>query len=758
MPPLRLSTGRSVTPLKRPNIAGAKGLQLDKARVLPLPKPEEIELSHSDETHGVQVSFDDLTPVQSIQIPIDPLEFEAASAVISELSTPAQALSSFELGDPQGIQFSSAFRREDEPVPMQRSYQQVWQAGQLQSDAEHNMLKLVAPFLQPALLSSEWANEVFPSPLLKHQKQALETLIRSEALMLADDPGTGRLESVCAAIAALVQGREIRRALVVTTRSRRRLWAHMAAGWCPGVAINIVRGNEEQRRMDWRVPAHLYVTSYGTVSDDLIESDDEFQVEPFDLIVLDAVHVLGLRIQGDKAGLVSQLQAPRRWAISGGLPQQAEDWYLVFGFLEPKEVQTFRGLTVPALQRRLEKYTLRRTKVEVAASLPRLRRRTQWIDLDPDHLRYYQEVLAEERLQLRKLGSSITRTHVIASVDRLKQCANFQEGSFDGAKSRALVDMVEEIVAGGNKVVVFSQFKNAGLEPLSKVLVPYGVVKIDSETSPQAMQRRLESFFSKPDSKVLLLEVGVRLGDQPFEAPHYVVHFDHAWNPAVRSRSERRLFPEMVTSVPVSAYEYWVAGTIDEKIYQLLARRDLLPEDLPTDTRPVDLDDQFSIREWLTDVFELDRERGPATPSTGQVIETNQLPGTGVLRRRLLDLEPGKLLEAVIRMLAALGYDNVERLEVVEEQGGDLLAWQVFEDDVARILVRYFRTSENIGVGDARKLLDAMEERGDCSAGYLITTSDFTPACRTLTEESGGRIELVGGSELFRHLHILGWL
>jgi superfamily II DNA or RNA helicase len=719
---------------------------------------DEVELEHSKETYGQQVLFDDLSPVQSIQIPIDPVEFEAASSVISELAAPSQVLDTFSLEDPQGFQFSSAFRREDEPVPMQRSYQQIWQAGQLQSDTDHNVLKLVAPFLQPALLSSEWANEVFPAPLLKHQKQALETLIRAEALMLADDPGTGRLESVCAAIAALVQGREIRRALVVTTRSRRRMWAHMAAGWCPGVAINIVRGNAEQRRMDWRVPAHLYVTSYATVSEDLMDAGEDFQVEPFDLIVLDAVHVLGLRIQGDKTSLVSQLQAPRRWAISGGLPQQAEDWYLVFGFLEPREVQTFRGLTVPALQRRLEKYTLRRTKAEVAESIPRLRRRIQWVDLDPDHLRHYQEQLAEERLQLRKLGSSITRTHVIAAVDRLKQCANFQEGSFDGAKSRALIDMVEEIVAGGHKVVVFSQFKDAGLEPLSKLLVPYGVVQIDNETSSQAKQRKLESFFSKPDSHVLLLEVGVRLGDQPFEAPHYVIHFDHAWNPAVRSRSERRLYPELVTSIPISAYEFWVAGTIDEKIYQLLARRDLLPEDLPTDTRPVDLDDQFSIDEWLTDIFELDQEGEPVSQSASRILETNQLPGTGVLRRRLMDLDPDKLMEAVVRMLAALGYDNTEQLDVNAQEGGDLLAWQIFEDDVVRVLVRYFRTSDNIGVGEARKLLDDMEARGDCNAGYLITTSDFTSTCRTLAEEIRGRLELVNGSELFRYLHILGWI
>jgi superfamily II DNA or RNA helicase len=758
VPPLRLSTGRSVTPLKRPNIAGAKGLQIGQARVLPFPKPDEIQLPQSDDTSAMQVAFDDLGPAQSIQIPIDPVGSESASAVISTPPPPVQALDEFELEEPQGFQFSRAFRREDEPVPMQRSYEQVWQAGQLQTDAAQNQLKLVAPFLHPALMSSEWANELFPSPLLKHQRVALETLIGAEAMLLADDPGTGRLESVCAAIAALVQGRVIRRVLVVTTRGRRRTWSQTAAGWCPGVAINVVRGNDEQRRMDWRVPAHLYLTSYATVSEDLIESAEEFPVEPFDLIILDAVHVLGLRIQGDKTGLVSQLQAPRRWAISGGLPQQAEDWYLVFGFLEPKEVQTFRGLTVPALKRRLEKYTLRRTKTDVAATIPRLRRRTQWVDLDPDHLRYYQEVLAEEKLRLRKLGSSITRTHVIASVNRLKQCANFQEGSFDGAKSRALIDMVEELVAGGSKLVVFSQFKQEGLDPLSKLLEPYGVVQIDNETSPQAKQRRLESFYSKPDSHVLLLEVGIQLGDQPFEAPHYLVHFDHAWNPAVRNRAERRLYPEMVTSVPISAYEFWVAGTIDEKIYQLLARRDLLPEDLPTDTKPVDLDDHFSIQEWLTDIFELDRDRGPESDGSGKVLETSQLPGTGVLRRRLLDLDPERLLEAVIHMLAALGYEYTEQLEPIDDQGGNLLAWQLFEDDVARILVRYFRTEDNIGVAEVRKHLETLDERGDCNAAYLITTSDFTSACRTLAEESRGRIELVNGSELFRHLHILGWI
>jgi len=49
-----------------------------------------------------------------------------------------------------------------------------------------------------------------------------------------------------------------------------------------------------------------------------------------------------------------------------------------------------------------------------------------------------------------------------------------------------------------------------------------------------------------------------------------------------------------------------------------------------------------------------------------------------------------------------------------------------------------------------------MEMRRDCVGAYLITTSDFTAACRKLADESQGQLALVSGAELYRHLHILG--
>ena len=48
------------------------------------------------------------------------------------------------------------------------------------------------------------------------------------------------------------------------------------------------------------------------------------------------------------------------------------------------------------------------------------------------------------------------------------------------------------------------------------------------------------------------------------------------------------------------------------------------------------------------------------------------------------------------------------------------------------------------------------EERNKQLA-YLIATSDFTPACKKHADQAAGKLALVSGAELWRHLHILGW-
>jgi len=250
--------------------------------------------------------------------------------------------------------------------------------------------------------------------------------------------------------------------------------------------------------------------------------------------------------------------------------------------------------------------------------------------------------------------------------------------------------------------------------------------------------------------------MGTRTGDEPLVDATYIVHFDHQWNPAIRMRAEMRLHPQIFRAVPLNMYEFWVAGTIDERIYALLSEKGLLPSDVPEETQPTELEGLITLDEWLHRILEIPSGREPERIPVKHPIGTGILPGTAILRDRLAELSPDTLNAAVETFMKALGYSDVEPLAEGDDEGNYLLAWRESEDAVERVLVCSMGSHKNVGVAKARALLKAMEMRRDCVGAYLITTSDFTSSCRKFADDSYGRLALVTGSELYRHLHILG--
>ncbi len=339
---------------------------------------------------------------------------------------------------------------------------------------------------------------------------------------------------------------------------------------------------------------------------------------------------------------------------------------------------------------------------------------------------------------------------------RLKRTSNFAPESLSGAKVRALVDFVEQIAAADSKMVVFSQFSEGGVDLLQPVLEPYGVLKLAKAAPDEQRVKVLDAFRAQEHWHVLLLEMGTRTGDEALVEATYIVHFDHQWNPAVRVRAEMRLHPQIFRAIPLNIYEFWVAGTIDERIYALLSEKGLLPSDVPEETRPAELEGRISLDDWLHRILEIPSGKEPERTPVEHPIGTGILPGTAILRDRLAELSPDTLNAAVETFIKALGYPEIEPLDEGEEGGSYLLAWRESEGEVERVLVRSMSTQKNVGIAKARALLKAMEMRRDCVGAYLITTSDFTSSCRKFADDSDGRLALVSGSELYRHLHILG--
>jgi hypothetical protein len=357
----------------------------------------------------------------------------------------------------------------------------------------------------------------------------------------------------------------------------------------------------------------------------------------------------------------------------------------------------------------------------------------------------------------------------MSAVERLKRICNFAPELLDGVKVRALVDLVDEVSSAGSKIVVISQFQEDGLEKLLPVLEAYGALCIKQSTPDEESEEILSAFREQVHWNVLLVEVGARLDGKALKEATYVVHFDHNWNPAVRRRLERRLNPSIGPKVPINVYEFWIADTFEERLYEILAERGMLPHQVPMDTQPVELEERITLEDWLQDIFEVPVHPTPAFKLKQQLEDAKKelekedegrepLPDTAMLKSHVESLQPAGIISEISQLMGALGYPETVVMEGSTDDCTDLLAWRSEKKKVERVFVRYIRAEKNVGVGEGRSVLEAMETQTNCDSAYLIVTSDFTRACKELAEESGDRLLLISGGELRRHLRIMGRL
>ena len=727
MPPVRKATGQAVSPLKRPSIAGVRELRFRALPIFSFPLPPSLALRpvHPGLALPVRVA-----PAQIWNLNLKRLDPPTLAAMGSTLTGPT-------------IETAGSVRVETQS--MGGGTRVGRQAPGEAFVGEASWLSRLTPLLLAPALEPEVATALGARP---YQQDAAQAFLANARFLLADDIGTGKARAVCLALAVLTHQGEVHRTLITAPRERLAHWHDELEAFVPELLRREMVGSDEVRRSEWPGFAQVDLVAVPDLARDL---ETGFDLPPFDLIVIDSFIAL-LRRQSVDLRRLSRLEAPRRWALAGTVPVDPEDWRTLLGFLSPDIASGPARAGTGELRERFTQHTLRRSKTELARQMPRLTRQEVWVDLDPELDRLYRQALAIERERLGRLGGSLSRSHLEASLDNLKQVCNFTSDSYDGPKVRALIDLAEEITSARSKLVVFTIFGEATASRLQPALDAFGVVRLQAEASPEEQAEALARFRSQPGRRVLLADVEARGDDRSLDPCSYILHFDHDWNPAHRRRLEQRFFPDLGPSVPLTVYELWVRGTVEEQYHRALEVRHLLASNLPQDTQPSDLDERLSFEDWRREVFET--ATAPPKVAKPKARGTGALPGTGTLRSRLDSLTAEELASAAEAMLALLGFDSTRRLTEPRDGGLALLACRRGGADCR--LVHCLRTGKNVGVQEARVLLDEAEQRQDCRGALLLVTSEFTPACKKLAEDSGGRLGLLSGEDLYRHFRELG--
>jgi SNF2 family DNA or RNA helicase len=231
-----------------------------------------------------------------------------------------------------------------------------------------------------------------------------------------------------------------------------------------------------------------------------------------------------------------------------------------------------------SLVRRVRPFMLRRVKEQVAAELPAKTEIVLPVEIEGGQRDLYETVRAsmDERVrrEIAALGLQQSQIVVLDALLKLRQiCCDPRllklqsaKAVKESAKLDALIELLEELLGGGHRVLLFSQFTSM-LELIEKELDrrEIGYVKLTGETRDRATP--VQAFQS---GTVPLFLISLKAGGTGLNltAADTVVHYDPWWNPAVEKQATDRAH-RIGQDKPVFVYKLIVAGSVEEKIAKL---------------------------------------------------------------------------------------------------------------------------------------------------------------------------------------------
>src|SRR4029077_16253395 len=234
------------------------------------------------------------------------------------------------------------------------------------------------------------------------------------------------------------------------------------------------------------------------------------------------------------------------------------------------------------LARPLRPFMLRRLKKEVASDLPARLEQVSFCELTPDQRSVYQQVIEASRNEILAAegapGATRSRMVVLSALVRLRQvCCDLRLLKLEGVnpanasgKLDLFGELLEEVIDGGHRVLVFSQFVSM-LALLKEKLTAEGIeyCYLDGSTTNRG---EVVERFQKTNTPVFLISLkagGVGLN---LTGADTVIHFDPWWNPAVEDQATDRAH-RIGQSKVVTSYKLIARDTVEEKILTLQNRK-----------------------------------------------------------------------------------------------------------------------------------------------------------------------------------------
>jgi superfamily II DNA or RNA helicase len=412
--------------------------------------------------------------------------------------------------------------------------------------------------------------------------------------VLADDMGLGKtLQTIAHLCAEKMAGRLEVPALVVAPTSLVGNWEREIRKFAPHLRTLVLHGPERRHRFAHMADVDVLITSYPIV----VRDEERFAAQRYHVLILDEAQTIkNPRSQAHQ--VLRGLVAEQRLCLTGTPIENhlGELWALV-DFLNPDLLggqQWFRAWyqhpierqgdeeRLAALRDQLAPYVIRRLKSEVARELPPKTELLRPVELTGKQRELYESIRVSAHARVRQIiqrkGFSAAAVSILDALMKLRQvCCDprlvrMEAARFvaQSAKYEMLMEMLQQQVAGGHRVLVFSQFARM-LKLIANGMGERGLGHVMLTGASQHRQRLVDA-FEGGEADVFLISLKAGGTGLTLTRADTVIHYDPWWNPAVQDQATDRAY-RIGQTQPVIVHNLFVAGSVEERMLELQRRK-----------------------------------------------------------------------------------------------------------------------------------------------------------------------------------------
>jgi len=417
--------------------------------------------------------------------------------------------------------------------------------------------------------------------------------------ILADDMGLGKTLQVISILLKFKEEKAINdtyKALVVVPTGLLTNWQAEIEKFAPSVSSHIFHGTSREFK---HFDADVMLTTYGVLRSDadllkkqkwqVLIIDEAQNIKNHDTVQSKAVKSIPSNIRIAMSGTPVENRLTEFWSIMDfankgylGTVKSFKTDYAepIQVFNDEQIVAKFRKVTSPFMMRRMK------SDKSIISDLPDKIEQNQFALLTTNQASLYEKTMQVAMAEIEGYSDEQSLFQrqglVLQMILALKQICNhptnfLKNGKFDpllSGKTELLFELLDSIVESGEKVLIFTQFREMGVLLERFITERFGEKPMFYHGGCNLNQRQdmVQRFQHNRADKIFILSLKAAGTGLNLTAASHVIHYDLWWNPAVENQATDRAY-RIGQKKNVMVHRMITKNTFEERIDDMIQKK-----------------------------------------------------------------------------------------------------------------------------------------------------------------------------------------